>query len=289
MEYLNRRKPDYKRYLACTLSFIAIFGNGPVMVNGSDKNVENSVYEELNAKNLEQLQIYKSIVLENFKNSVLIYPNQIDFSNIPMPDGSVETAIDIVDSIRMAVNHVPNFVKYQYAVSRYFSDSSQLDELIAVIKSEARYENYIDAFGCMTVIGNRTISNSRCNSVRYFIDKEGSITLYDHVVCPYQFETYENGLYLDVLGENSGEVYQAVIDFLYTLDYVPSMHPYLNFVGSFRRRANSVQFVSNGNRYYEVLSLEDTIPLEERYYYLKTEENNNVRRYLPTIDLRGNL
>ena len=72
MEYLNRRKPDYKRYLACTLSFIAIFGNGPVMVNGSDKNVENSVYEELNAKNLEQLQIYKSIVLENFKNSVLI-------------------------------------------------------------------------------------------------------------------------------------------------------------------------------------------------------------------------
>ena len=67
--------------------------------------------------------------------------------------------------------------------------------------------------------------------------------------------------YKEFLGTNDGPVYQAVIDFLYTLD---RKHDYLCFFASYGDIPDSVQFVPGGNWYYSLMLSEDMVNYDTR-------------------------
>lgn len=79
-------------------------------------------------------------------------------------------------------------------------------------------------------------------------------TLYEQATADYQFEVYYENLYEQFLGVQDNLGYQAVLDVLY---FEIPMHNYLNFVAHDPERVgtdNKTQFVSRGNRFYNVLT-----------------------------------
>lgn len=204
----------------------------------------------------------------------------LDFSNIPVYDGSIEQSIKIAEFIRETVKDIPNNVKEKLVLSHFKLAMSQLDVIVAVFSKEAASENtigsgvrYNDAFAVTNQLYNRRRSTRWINDTKRVTGKK-TITLFDLVTAPGQYEPYIKKTYTSCLGQTSGEVYQAVIDCLFTMalkeenliaDVNVSMHPYLSFRGNSEPYSNSVQFVPRGNKFAVSLTDSDLIPLELRY------------------------
>ena len=144
----------------------------------------------------------------------------------------------------------------------------QLDVIIATVKGEAAADSYEDAYAVINTFYNRTISKTWINEMIRAIGEDIRDNIYAQLTLDNQSEVYTNGTYQKYLGTTEGPIFDAVIDFLYTLE---RKHDYLCFYASFGNISDSVQFVENGNWYYSKM-LEDDIVLEDDLTLKRTND-----------------
>ena len=132
----------------------------------------------------------------------------------------------------------------------------QLDIIIATVKGEAAPESYDDAYAVINTFYNRTISKTWINEMIRATGNDTGDNLYAQITLDNQSQVYTEGTYKQYLGTTEGPIYDAVIDFLYTLD---RKHDYLCFYASYGNIPESVQFVENGNWYYSLMPREDMV------------------------------
>ena len=149
-----------------------------------------------------------------------------------------------------------NFVNMKECLERENITREQLDVIIATVKGEAAADSYEDAYAVINTFYNRTISKTWINEMIRATGEDKGRNLYEQITLINQSEVYTSGRYKEFLGTNDGPVYQAVIDFLYTLD---RKHDYLCFFASYGDIPDSVQFVPGGNWYYSLMPSEDKV------------------------------
>ena len=132
----------------------------------------------------------------------------------------------------------------------------QLDEIIATVYGEAAANSYDDAYAVINTFYNRTLSKKWVSYVSSLTNSGSGNSIYAQITLKNQSSVYTSGAYKKYLGLTEGPIYDAVIDFLYSLE---SMHDYLSFYASFGEIDNSEQFVENGNLYYSELEESDRI------------------------------
>lgn len=221
-------------------------------------------------------------VLDMIKDSYL--PENIDFSDFPYSDGSVESKVNIARYIREKISYIPNGIKYNYVLNRYFNGEDEFNVYYAIIHLEGKAGNnaYELAFADNTNVFDRVISRYKSNMLK-------SSTLYEHITAPSQYSPYGTGKnygkgdYLNYIGFRDEETFQATIDALFVMDVIPErMHDYLDF-RAVKYADDCVRLVKGGNWFRNVLQEDDIIPLEERYYYVeeeKTLDESVLKRHL---------
>ncbi len=132
----------------------------------------------------------------------------------------------------------------------------QFDEIVATVYGEAAANSYEDAYAVINTFYNRTLSKKWVYEVLKVTGEDNGNNIYQQITLVNQSSVYTSGLYKKYLGIKEGPIYQAVIDFLYSLE---SMHDYLSFYASFGDISNSEQFVEKGNLYYSELEESDRI------------------------------
>lgn len=132
----------------------------------------------------------------------------------------------------------------------------EFDVIAATVMGEAAPESYEDAYAVINTFYNRTISKTWINEMIRATGIDNGNNLYAQITLVNQSEVYTTGRYKEFLGIEEGPVYQAVIDFLYTLE---RKHDYLCFFASYGEIPDSVQFVDGGNWYYSVMPEEDMV------------------------------
>lgn len=185
----------------------------------------------------------------------------------------VKRALEVASALRESVKDVPNEVKYQYAVNKFFNNSFEFNEFQGTITGEAKGKSYEDALATITSVFNRLQHDYKCDFVRdkmHIYDRP--ITLYDHITCDGQYSVYLKGTYKLYIGRQD-DAYQAILDFLYTLDKTDvRMHDLLNFRSSGTEVSGATQFVGYGNKYFTHIDLKELIPFEELYFNSKNVE-----------------
>ena len=151
---------------------------------------------------------------------------------------------------------VSNEEKINVILNREGITREQFDEIVATVVGEAAPGSYEDAYAVINTFYNRTISKTWINEMIRATGEDKGRNLYEQITLINQSEVYTSGRYKEFLGTNDGPVYQAVIDFLYTLD---RKHDYLCFFASYGDIPDSVQFVSGGNWYYSLMPSEDKV------------------------------
>lgn len=222
------------------------------------------------------------IAEDNLQNTPQVseYNFDLDFSDMPVNDGSIESSLAIVNYTRDMLKDIPNDVKLFYVLNHFNITLEEFDTIQAVVGKEAKPgdNRYEDAFAVITAVYNRMRSYTVSGYVSSWTGKE-NISIYDHIVAPKQFSPYGDGKYEELLGNTEGEYYQAVLDFLYTADRSPEyMHFCMNFLSSNYKSSTRAQFVNGGNNYFNHLEDNDIIPLEERYYNTNNTIIDNNRR-----------
>jgi len=269
---------DYRVLLLSTLFVINL---------GICQNRFGAKFRSINSFN----SISNDISFNNFLNSYsqdyvnelvsridsLRYPENIDFSDFPYSDGSVESQVNIARYIRDKVSHIPNVFKYDYILEHWLFTPEEFNEFYAVIYLEGKPGEgaYELAFANVTNVFDRVISRYKSAIARIKLKVEGPISLYQHITAPGQYSPFGNGSYLDYIGFREEESYQAVLDSLFVMDVMPErMHDYLDFVanGLQHTKPNPVQLIEGGNWFSFPLPESDILPLEERYYYVNQEE-----------------
>ena len=154
-----------------------------------------------------------------------------------------------------------NEEKEGFILERFNLTQEEFDVVAAIAMAEAKYNSYEDTYNVINTIYNRTISkkwNRWVSSWRN--DETGEIgrSLYIQATQKGQFVVYENKRYEQYLGVKEGDPYQAVIDFLYTLDG----HRYLCFRSANTDVEGATQLVEGGNKYFDVLTEEDRVDKE---------------------------
>lgn len=144
----------------------------------------------------------------------------------------------------------------------------QLDVIIATVKGEAAADSYDDAYAVINTFYNRTISKTWINEMIRATGNDVGDNLYAQITLDNQSEVYTEGTYQLYLGTTEGPIYDAVIDFLYTLD---RKHDYLCFYASYGNIPDSVQFAENGNWYYSLMP-EDDIVVEDDLVLKRTND-----------------
>lgn len=166
-----------------------------------------------------------------------------------------------------------NAAKLEVICQKYLITEEEFRIIVAVVTAEARgyskeiatesmYEDaYNDAYAVANVIYNRMKSYKWHYSIDSYRGEGAGSSPYFQVIQPEQFVQYENGAYLKYLNDDmeNTPAYQATLDMLYS---GTTMHNYLYFSSNGSNPEGKVQFVSQGNRYYNALKEEDTIPLE---------------------------
>ena len=151
---------------------------------------------------------------------------------------------------------VSNEEKINVILNREGITREQFDEIVATVVGEAAPGSYEDAYAVINTFYNRTISKTWINEMIRATGEDKGRNLYEQITLINQSEVYTSGRYKEFLGTNDGPVYQAVIDFLYTLD---RKHDYLCFFASYGDIPDSVQFVPGGNWYYSLMLSEDKV------------------------------
>lgn len=194
---------------------------------------------ELNNKVTEKET--KTISFEN--------PNNFEFYN-------VLKGIDL-ESIKNSVTKEPtNEEKIAVILERENLSKEQFDEIVATVNGEAAPGSYDDAYAVINTFYNRKTSKTWIAEMIRATGVDNGDNLYAQITLINQSEVYTNGSYKQYLGITDIPAYQAVIDFLYTLE---PMHDYLCFYASYGDIPNSVQFVENGNWYYSLMPAEDKV------------------------------
>ncbi len=156
---------------------------------------------------------------------------------------------------------VSNEEKINVILNREGITREQFDEIVATAVGEAAPGSYEDAYAVINTFYNRTISKTWINEMIRATGEDKGRNLYEQITLINQSEVYTSGRYKEFLGTNDGPVYQAVIDFLYTLD---RKHDYLCFFASYGDIPDSVQFVPGGNWYYSLMLSEDMVNYDTR-------------------------
>lgn len=157
---------------------------------------------------------------------------------------------------------VTDLEKEQYILECFNLTQEEFNVVCAIVMAEAKYQSYEDAYSVINTMYNRTISkkwNRWVSSWRN--DETGEIgrSLYIQATQSGQFVVYESGRYEKYLGAKEGEAYQAIIDFLYTLEI---KHNFLCFRSAKTEVEGSTQFVEGGNNYFDELTDDDRIEID---------------------------
>lgn len=149
-----------------------------------------------------------------------------------------------------------NEEKIKEILARENLTQEQFDVIVATVIGEAAPGSYEDAYAVINTFYNRKISKTWINEVLRVTGVDNGDNLYAQITLINQSEVYTGGRYKEFLGVTDVPAYQAVIDFLYTLE---SMHDYLCFFASYGDKEGREQFVDGGNLYYSVLTLGDRV------------------------------
>lgn len=194
----------------------------------------------------------------------------------------VKRALQVANALRESVKDVPNEVKYQYVVNKYFNSSYEFNQFQGTISGEAKIGSYEDSLATITSVFNRLQHDYKCDIVRAKMNiYNRPITLYDHITCKGQYEVYLQETYKSYIGRQD-DAYQAILDFLYTVDKTDvRMHDLLNFRSSDTYVEGAIKFVRGGNNYFTHFDLKELITFDELYFNNKNveilyNENNEI-------------
>ena len=199
------------------------------------------------------------MVLTSFMSTA--YAKEIDansYENKNIKKIEKEMALD--EDKKDEIKEEKTYSSVDYILDKYNLTSDEFNVLCAVVMGEAKENDYRDAYAVINTIYNRTKSNTWINYVANIMDCDGT-SLFNQVVCTGQFEAYYNGRYQKFLGVKDTQAYKAIIDFLVSEEI---MHEYLSFVAAYGESYGKEQFVSDGNRYYNLLIDEDKIKSQGR-------------------------
>ncbi len=199
------------------------------------------------------------MVLTSFMSTA--YAKEIDansYENKNIKKIEKEMALD--EDKKDEIKEEKTYSSVDYILDKYNLTSDEFNVLCAVVMGEAKENDYRDAYAVINTIYNRTKSNTWINYVANIMGCDGT-NLFNQVVCTGQFEAYYNGRYQKFLGVKDTQAYKAIIDFLVSEEI---MHEYLSFVAAYGESYGKEQFVSDGNRYYNLLIDEDKIKSQGR-------------------------
>lgn len=172
----------------------------------------------------------------------------------------------VIDSLYYKqINNIPLDWALNYIYNRYDINKEQLTTIMKCVLTEAEKDSYLDAYGVTNVLYNRTCSKL---CTQYYGEN-----IYDQLKADGQFDVLYNGSYQRTFGNKTLEEIinersnaMAVIDCLIEEGL---MHKATSYYSVDYVNENSAQFSENGNNYFnytdEFLSLEDTIPVNERH------------------------
>ncbi len=199
------------------------------------------------------------MVLTSFMSTA--YAKEIDANSYEDKNiKKIEKEIALDEAKEDEIKEEKTYSSVDYILDKYNLTSDEFNVLCAVVMGEAKENNYRDAYAVINTIYNRTKSNTWINYVANIMGCDGT-NLFNQVVCTGQFEAYYNGRYQKFLGVKDNQAYNAIIDFLVSEEL---MHEYLSFVAAYGESHGKEQFVSDGNRYYNLLIDEDKIKSQGR-------------------------
>lgn len=199
------------------------------------------------------------MVLTSFMSTA--YAKEIDANSYEDKNiKKIEKEIALDEAKEDEIKEEKTYSSVDYILDKYNLTSDEFNVLCAVVMGEAKENDYRDAYAVINTIYNRTKSNTWINYVANIMDCDGT-SLFNQVVCTGQFEAYYNGRYQKFLGVKDNQAYKAIIDFLVSEEI---MHEYLSFVAAYGESYGKEQFVSDGNRYYNLLIDEDKIKSQGR-------------------------
>ena len=199
------------------------------------------------------------MVLTSFMSTA--YAKEIDANSYEDKNiKKIEKEIALDEAKEDEIKEEKTYSSVDYILDKYNLTSDEFNVLCAVVMGEAKENDYRDAYAVINTIYNRTKSNTWINYVANIMDCDGT-SLFNQVVCTGQFEAYYNGRYQKFLGVKDTQAYNAIIDFLVSEEI---MHEYLSFVAAYGESYGKEQFVSDGNRYYNLLIDEDRIKSQGR-------------------------
>lgn len=211
------------------------------------KNIDNS-----NEKIIQYISTYKDIDFsQNILNKLI---SDLDSQKIALADDVV--VIDEKKLRESTPREVSIDEKINIILERYDLTKEQFDIITAIVLAESKANSYDDAYCVINTIFNRINSKNWTSWVSSIYGSDLGNNLYYQATCPNQFVVYDEGIYLDYVNRTDLPGYQAVIDLLYTEEV---RHNYLSFVANGCNKNNKVQFVENGNLYYNELSEDDMI------------------------------
>lgn len=287
------RLDDYKnklllyRYLAFVLAMTTTFSAGSVLKSLNKSNFkamcESSYYVKRDVCN-PLIDKDESVILRFYERML---PENLDFSDFPYSDGSIEASVNIALYIRELTKNIPNEFKYEYILDNLCFTPDEFSVFCAVIHNEAKpgENRYVDAFAGVTSVFNRHINVVKSGYVKSWMALEGPVSLYQHITAPNQYSPYGDESYLEDLNITDDEAYQACLDALFVMNVIPErMHPYMDFVANRLKhtKPNGVQFVENGDCFSNPLTEDATIPMEERYYF-KEKSSFDVNLYVKNL------
>ena len=195
------------------------------------------------------------MVLTSFMSTA--YAKEIDANSYEDKNiKKIEKEMALDEDKKDEIKEEKTYSSVDYILDKYNLTSDEFNVLCAVVMGEAKENDYRDAYAVINTIYNRTKSNTWINYVANIMDCDGT-SLFNQVVCTGQFEAYYNGRYQKFLGVKDTQAYKAIIDFLVSEEI---MHEYLSYGESHGKE----QFVSDGNRYYNLLIDEDKIKSQGR-------------------------
>lgn len=172
-----------------------------------------------------------------------------------------EVQMELITNTEMfEKKELTNDEKLQEILEMYNLTENEFNVVCAVVFAESKANSYEDAYAVINTIYNRTISKNWVGYISNIYGGDAGKSLYYQATAKGQFVVYQTGIYQKYLYQREGDKYQAVIDFLYNKEI---MHNYLSFRSSNTSLNNYVQFVQNGNKYFNALLEDDRIIEEE--------------------------
>ena len=216
-----------------------------ILLTSGVKNFDNS-----SVKRIEKIFTHKDI---DFSQSILDgLVSRLESEKIILADDVI-----VFDDTSETINQeISTDEKIKIILERYNLTKEQFDVIAAIVLAESKANSYDDAYCVINTIFNRINSKSWTSWVSSIYGDEVGNNLYYQATCPNQFVVYDEGIYLDYVNRTDLPGYQAVIDLLYSEE---TRHNYLSFVANGNSKKDKVQFVENGNLYYNELSEDDVI------------------------------